>query len=68
MAQDEQLILRHKGQGIVLKQAGRDRFVVKHPDFELFALTFGRQEEVVVQAFMVRAGGQNEKYKGPQRV
>lgn len=64
VAQDEQLILRHKGQRIALEQAGRDRFIVKHPDFELFALTFGRQEEAVVQAFHGESWWTNEKYKG----
>jgi CubicO group peptidase (beta-lactamase class C family) len=63
-AEGEQLILQHKGQRVVLEQAGRDRFIVKHPDFELFALSFARQQEAVVEAFHGGSWWTNEKYKG----
>ncbi|MGH9905478.1 MAG: serine hydrolase domain-containing protein, partial [Pyrinomonadaceae bacterium] len=63
-AQNERLILKYNGQDIVLEQAGRDRFLVKHPDFELFALSFGRDKEVVVEAFHGSDWWTNERYAG----
>jgi CubicO group peptidase (beta-lactamase class C family) len=63
-AHDEQLILQHNGQRIVLEQAGRDRFIVKHPDFELFALSFAREKDVVVEAFHGPDWWTNDRYSG----
>ena len=63
VAQGEQLILQHIGQRVVLEQAGRDRFIVKHPDFELFALRFGREQEAVAEAFHGASWWTNERYK-----
>lgn len=63
-AQNERLILKYNGLDIVLEQAGRDRFHVKHPDFELFALSFGRDKEVVVEAFHGSDWWTNERYAG----
>lgn len=63
-AQGEQLILQYKRQRVMLEQADRDRFIVKHPDFELFALGFGRQQEAVVEAFHGGSWWTNEKYNG----
>jgi hypothetical protein len=63
-AEGEQLLLNHKNQRIVLEQAGRDRFIVKHPDFELFALSFGRDKDVVVEAFHGSRWWTNERYGG----
>jgi hypothetical protein len=48
----------------VLEQAGRDRFIVKHPDFELFTLNFGRDKDSVVEAFNGRRWWINERYNG----
>jgi CubicO group peptidase (beta-lactamase class C family) len=64
VAEGEQLLLNHKGQKIVLEQAGRDRFIVKHPDFELFTLSFGREKDVVVEAFHGSSWWTNERYSG----
>ena len=63
-ADGEELSLNYKGQKIVLEQAGRDRFIVKHPDFELFALSFGREKDVVVEAFHGSRWWTNERYSG----
>jgi CubicO group peptidase (beta-lactamase class C family) len=63
-ADGEQLLLNHKNQRIILEQAGRDRFIVKHPDFELFALSFGRDKDVVVEAFHGSRWWTNERYAG----
>jgi CubicO group peptidase (beta-lactamase class C family) len=62
----EQLILQHGGAGIVLEQAGRDRFLVKHPDFELFALSFGRDKDRVVEAFHGADWWVSQDYSGPK--
>lgn len=62
----EQLILQHGGAGILLEQAGRDRFLVKHPDFELFALSFGRDKDKVVEAFHGANWWLGKDYSGPK--
>ncbi|MGH9882348.1 MAG: serine hydrolase domain-containing protein, partial [Pyrinomonadaceae bacterium] len=64
--QGEQLVLEHKSRRIVLEQVGRDRFIVKDPDFELFALSFGRQNEQVVEALHGADWWTNERYAGPK--
>src|SRR6266536_172820 len=63
-ADGKQLVLNHKGKRIVLEQAGRDRFIVKHPNFELFMLGFGREKDVVVEAFHGARWWTNERYTG----
>jgi CubicO group peptidase (beta-lactamase class C family) len=66
VAQGEQLLLEHQGQRIVLEQAGRDRFIVKHPAFDRFALSFGREGPIVVEAFHGADWWTNERYTGPK--
>jgi len=63
----EQLILHHAGARIVLEQAGRDRFLVKHPDYELFALSFGREKDSVVEAFHGADWWSAPGYSGPKK-
>ena len=41
-----------------------DRFVVKHPDFELFVLSFGREKGAVAEAFHGGSWWTNERYSG----
>ena len=65
-SEGERLVLQHAGSSIVLEQAGRDRFLVKHPEFELFALSFGRDKNVVVEAFHGSRWWTNERYSGPK--
>lgn len=67
VSEGEQLILQHAGSRIVLEQAGRDSFLVKHPDFELFTLGFGREKNVVVEAFHGASWWTNERYSGPKK-
>jgi hypothetical protein len=67
-AEGDHLLLNHKGQRIMLEQAGRDRFLVKHPDFELFALSFGRDKNSVVEAFHGPSWWTNERYAGPKTI
>lgn len=64
IAQGDKLILQHDGQRIALEQAARDRFIVKHPDFELFTLSFGREKELVVEAFHGPDWWTSERYSG----
>ena len=66
IAQGDKLILQHGSQRIVLEQAGRDRFIVSHPDYDLFALRFGRDNDVVVEAFHGQDWWTNERYSGPK--
>lgn len=64
IARNNNLVLDHKGQQIVLEQAGPDRFIVKHPDFALFLLGFGREKGVVVEAFHGGDWWTNDRYTG----
>ncbi|HEY6119159.1 MAG TPA: serine hydrolase domain-containing protein [Pyrinomonadaceae bacterium] len=66
VAEGEQLILNYKGQRVVLEQSGRDRFIVKHPEFEMFILSFGRDKDVVVEAFHGARWWTNDHYNGPK--
>jgi CubicO group peptidase (beta-lactamase class C family) len=63
----EHLMLHHNGRGIVLEGAGRDRFIVKHPDFELFTLGFGRDKnDAIVETFHGEQWWASERYVGPK--
>ena len=66
-SENEQLVLQHGGSRIVLEQAGRDSFLVKHPDFALFTLSFGREKDVVVEAFHGANWWTNERYSGARK-
>jgi D-alanyl-D-alanine carboxypeptidase len=49
-AQDKQLLMRWKGEDIILEPRGSDAFLVPHDDFALFLLRFERQAEKVIAA------------------
>ncbi len=53
-------------QKVALERAGGDRFVVKHPDFDLFPLEFAREGNVIVEAFHGPRWFTNERYPGPK--
>lgn len=53
-------------QKIALERAGSDRFIVKHPDFDLFPLEFARETNVVMEAFHGPRWFRNERYTGPK--
>ena len=53
-------------QKVALERAGADRFIVKHPDFQMFALEFARDHNVVVEAFHGPRWFIGERYKGPK--
>ncbi len=65
-AEGGRLVLTNRGQRVVLEQAGADRFIVKHPDFELFTLAFGREGGKVVEALHGGDWYTNERYAGPR--
>jgi hypothetical protein len=67
IGEGDQLILQHAGSRVALETAGRDTFLVKHPDFELFTLRFGREKEVVTEAFHGSNWWTNERYSGSKK-
>ena len=50
-AEGEKLFLNYNGRKIALERVGGDRFIVKHPAFDLFTLGFVRENRQVTQAF-----------------
>ena len=62
----EQLLLHHKGENIVLEQVASDRFLVRHPDFELYLLGFVREDKAIVEAFHGPGWWFNDRYTGPR--
>jgi CubicO group peptidase (beta-lactamase class C family) len=50
------------------RAGGADRFIVKHPDFELFALEFSRANNVVTEASHGPRWFRNQKYTGADEV
>jgi Beta-lactamase len=65
-AEGTKLLLLHDGKRITLERAGRDDFIVKHPDFDLFTLDFGREGNAVVEVFHGGNWFTNERYAGPK--
>lgn len=65
-AEGDKLWLTAGGQRIPLQRAGRDRFIVRHPDFDLFALELGREKDIVVEVFHGARWFTNERYTGPK--
>lgn len=63
-ARGQKLLLLHNGENIVLEQSGTDRFIVKHPEFELFTLSFGRDRTNVVEALHGSDWWINDRYSG----
>ena len=65
-AEGSKLLLAIGNQRVALESAGPNRFFVKHPDFELFLLEFGRSQNVVVDAFHGPRWFTNDRYAGPK--
>jgi D-alanyl-D-alanine carboxypeptidase len=65
-ADRNKLWLAFGNQRVALESAGPDRFFVKHPDFELFLLEFGRDHNAVVEAFHGTRWFTNDRYAGPK--
>jgi CubicO group peptidase (beta-lactamase class C family) len=53
-------------QRVALERTGNERFIVKHPRFELYQLEFARQNGAVVEAFHGPRWFTNESYAGPK--
>jgi CubicO group peptidase (beta-lactamase class C family) len=65
-AEGNKLILLHANRRVVLENAGADRFIVKHPDFDTFVLGFVRENKEVTQAFHGADWYLGAKYTGPK--
>ncbi len=65
-AEADKLILSHRGQRIVLERAGGDRFIVKHPDFDMFLLGFVRENQQVTHVVYGADWYAGAKYVGPK--
>lgn len=67
-AEGEKLILTYNGRKVVLERPGGngDRFVVKHPEFELYALGFVRENQLVTQAYHGADWYAGARYNGPR--
>ncbi len=62
---DGRLLLRHEGMNVLLDARGNDQFFVRHPDFAMFLLRFGRVDGEVVEVFHGPAWFVNLAYRGP---
>ena len=62
--QGNKLLLQHQGSAIILERAAPDSFFVKHPEWDLFLLSFGRDQGKVVEAFHGARWWTNERYSG----
>jgi CubicO group peptidase (beta-lactamase class C family) len=59
------LLSPHGDQVIALERFAEDQFYVRHPDYDLFLLEFGRQQGKVVEAFHGPDWYVNDHYTGP---
>jgi CubicO group peptidase (beta-lactamase class C family) len=67
VAEGWRLVLVHKGQRVALERAGgSDAFLVRHPDFDLFLLGFGRAGGAVTEAFHGPDWYAGARYEGPR--
>lgn len=66
-AEGGRLLLTNRGRAVALERSGGpDSFIVKHPEFELFRLVFGREEGKVVEVGHGADWYTNAAYKGPR--
>src|SRR4029079_897786 len=65
-AEGDKLVLLHKQRRIVLKRAGRDLFLVKDPDFDVYLLGFIRDKEKVTEAYYGSDWYAGVGYSGPR--
>jgi CubicO group peptidase (beta-lactamase class C family) len=64
-ARGSRLVLTNKGPAVALERSGGpDTFIVRHPEFELFRLVFGREGGAVVEAGHGPVWYTNARYKG----
>lgn len=60
------LLVNARGRGQLERSGGPDSFIVKHPEFELFRLVFGREDGKVVEVGHGADWYTNAAYKGPR--
>lgn len=65
-AEVDKLILNHNGRKIVLEHMAGDRFIVKHPAFDLYVLGFVRENRAVTQVFHGPDWYMGARYTGPR--
>jgi D-alanyl-D-alanine carboxypeptidase len=64
-AEGARLLLTNKGRAVALERSGGpDSFIVRHPEFELFRLVFGREGGAVVEAGHGAEWYAGARYKG----
>jgi hypothetical protein len=65
VAEGDRLLLRYEGLSVVLDQRDDDTFFVRHPDFAMFLLRFGRHDGQIAEVFHGPAWFVHGRYKGP---
>jgi CubicO group peptidase (beta-lactamase class C family) len=65
-AEGDKLILTYNGRKIALERMAGDRFIVKHPAFELYVLGFVRENRLVTQAYHGADWYAGARYTGPR--
>ena len=65
-AEGNKLVLTYNGRKIVLERMAGDRFIVKHPAFDLYVLGFVRENRLVTQVFHGHDWYMGERYTGPR--
>ncbi|HEY0728410.1 MAG TPA: serine hydrolase domain-containing protein [Pyrinomonadaceae bacterium] len=65
-AEGSKLVLTDNGRKIVLERMAGDRFIVKHPAFDLYVLGFVRENRLVTQVFHGPDWYMGERYTGPR--
>ena len=66
VAEGEKLVLNYNGRKLVLERMTPDRFIVKHPAFELYVLGFVRDNRLVTQVFHGSDWYMGARYTGPR--
>jgi CubicO group peptidase (beta-lactamase class C family) len=65
-AEGEKLMLAYNGRKIALERMAGDRFIVKHPAFDLYVLGFVRENRLVTQAYHGADWYAGARYTGPR--
>jgi hypothetical protein len=65
-AEGDLLRLVYRGESIPLERIAPDTFIVSHPDFVFFPLSFGREKDAVVEASCGPDWYAGERYAGPR--
>ena len=66
VADQNKLYLQRGSERVTLERSGRDLFIVKHPDFEVFLLGFVRDKEKITEAYYGSDWYAGSNYTGPK--